>query len=336
MQFLHEVVLLPCILRAKEGTDSYANLKYLMRVVSQNCIVLDSPKGILAKTIGDYANSGQLHCSMMVRKFIEKLKIEGRYLMTLNDTDIDSSIIDCYLYHLNSDIFSSKTPVFSICQKPRDGIPSAVPKSSIKLKIRNKYGYRIELKDLFESGWDPSMQNSMRIRRHSSNYIPAIKNLLRASRSVSIIDPYFDPSHPDYSGAKQLIDECNQSNVCTEVNIHRVYHKGRESIRSNDPLFRPPDRAEWENLFRNELSIYTSALKISVFIWPEFHDRYILTNLMGLSLPYGISTTTDPTEITGTTTWSRLSASDNERLQNTVFVMNSQNGNQQNRYFFRV
>jgi hypothetical protein len=44
-----------------------------------------------------------------------------------------------------------------------------------------------------------------------------------------------------------------------------------------------------------------------VHVWDDFHDRYLVTNLIGLSLPNGFDTSS---AAGSTTTWTRLSEAD--------------------------
>ena len=47
-----------------------------------------------------------------------------------------------------------------------------------------------------------------------------------------------------------------------------------------------------ENTFRNEFGpvLSQSNLKAEVFIWDDFHDRYLISNLGGILVPYGFDT----------------------------------------------
>ena len=75
--------------------------------------------------------------------------------------------------------------------------------------------------------------------------------------------------------------------------------------------FRPVE--EWEDVFRRNLGPRLSAagLSVEVFIWNDFHDRYLISNLAGLSLPSGFDTTSAKDK----TTWSRLGRSDRDDIQ---------------------
>ncbi len=54
------------------------------------------------------------------------------------------------------------------------------------------------------------------------------------------------------------------------------------------------------------LQDFLKNLNIKVFIWDEFHDRYLISNLMGVSVPYGF----DTTKKSEATRWSMLTPQD--------------------------
>jgi hypothetical protein len=47
-------------------------------------------------------------------------------------------------------------------------------------------------------------------------------------------------------------------------------------------------------------------------VWDEVHDRYLITDLVGISLPYGFGTTKAPN---AQTTWTRLGRDDRDSVQ---------------------
>ena len=76
---------------------------------------------------------------------------------------------------------------------------------------------------------------------------------------------------------------------------------------------------EFKSQFRDALvePLRAAGLEARVFIWTKFHDRYLLSNLVGISLPYGFGT--GP----GRTTSARLRKADCDDIQRE-FDPNSQ------------
>ena len=69
-----------------------------------------------------------------------------------------------------------------------------------------------------------------------------------------------------------------------------------------------------KNTFQNEFGpvLSQSNLKAEVFIWDNFHDRYLISNLGGILVPHGFDTSRNPDDLT---TWSRLGRSDRDDVQ---------------------
>ena len=53
-------------------------------------------------------------------------------------------------------------------------------------------------------------------------------------------------------------------------------------------------------------------MKATVYVWDAFHDRYLITNHIGMALPNGFDISEDANEIT---TWTRLGVKDREDVQ---------------------
>jgi hypothetical protein len=53
-------------------------------------------------------------------------------------------------------------------------------------------------------------------------------------------------------------------------------------------------------------------MKASVYVWDAFHDRYLITNHVGIVLPYGFDISEDTKEMT---TWTRLAPRDRDDVQ---------------------
>ena len=67
----------------------------------------------------------------------------------------------------------------------------------------------------------------------------------------------------------------------------------------------------FERRFRDGLSglLRAADLKAEVFVWDDFHDRYLISNLVGISLPNGFDTNRNPNSATS---WTRLSRTDSD------------------------
>lgn len=56
----------------------------------------------------------------------------------------------------------------------------------------------------------------------------------------------------------------------------------------------------------------SAGISVEVFLWDDIHDRYLITDLIGICLPYGFGTTKAPS---AQTTWTRLGREDRDSVQ---------------------
>ena len=167
---------------------------------------------------------------------------------------------------------------------------------------------------LTSAPWWNSRGPSVRLQRTYSEYARNLDLLLRQSNSLLFIDPYLDPEEPNYSHFGRLLALAGNRTPAPSIQLHRAYrirdegfHKSSKSGRAS----KNPAADNFTERFRSTLSEPLSAagLTADVFIWDNFHDRYLISNLIGISLPHGFDTTTKRYR---TTSWTRLSRNDRD------------------------
>lgn len=150
--------------------------------------------------------------------------------------------------------------------------------------------------------------SSVRLLRCRANYEDQIRLIMQCANSVMLIDPHLDPSQTRYRDVLPLLLLAGNRQPAPLLEVHRVIYvssgRNRQLINS----------AEWEDRFRNAWSNRLSAagLKVEIFIWDDHHDRYLITDLIGIEMGNGYDTTSNPNEIT---TWSRISRKDRDDIQ---------------------
>ena len=74
------------------------------------------------------------------------------------------------------------------------------------------------------------------------------------------------------------------------------------------------DPKYFERRFRDALSrpLSVAGLHAAVFIWRRFHDRFLISNVVGISLPNGFDVSRAPGDFT---TWTRLGRNTRDELQ---------------------
>lgn len=158
------------------------------------------------------------------------------------------------------------------------------------------------------AAWWSSGSNSMRLLRTFENYRHALRLVLRHANSIMFIDPYIDLELYRYRDFIPLLQCAGGRSPRPQIEIHRVCYTGSGANRQI------LDLRELEASFRDALTRSMEALDLSVeiYIWDDFHDRYVISNLIGISVPYGFDTTAAPNSMT---TWTRLGRNDRDDIQ---------------------
>jgi hypothetical protein len=148
---------------------------------------------------------------------------------------------------------------------------------------------------------------SVRLRRCLSDYEAQLQLIMRTANSIMFIDPHLDPTRPHYADVLPLLLLGQGRNPTLSIEIHRVIYFG---TGPNRKLIAP---AEWEHRFRNSWSdaLAAAGLQVEVFIWDDHHDRYLITDLLGILMGNGFDTTGGM----DLTTWTRISRKDRDDIQ---------------------
>jgi len=158
--------------------------------------------------------------------------------------------------------------------------------------------------------WWAARSSSVSLPRMMVDYVRHLDPVLRCSNSLLFIDPYLDPMQEGYREIGRLIEVAGRRQPSPRIEIHRACYEGFAGRRF--PM--NEDRDYFERRFRDGMSAHLRAagLQAEVFIWDDFHDRYLISNLIGISLPSGFNTTRNPDSITR---WARLGRNDRDGVQ---------------------
>ena len=159
------------------------------------------------------------------------------------------------------------------------------------------------------SWWEPT-NSSLRLERTISQYIDALKLILRHAKSIMFIDPYIYPAQSNYTDFVQLLEAAGNRPPKSPQPLIEIHSK----IRNISGKTKEETHQIMENNFRNEFGpvLSQSNLKAEVFIWDDFHDRYLISNLGGIQMSNGFDTSSKPDDLT---TWSRLGRSARDDVQ---------------------
>lgn len=145
--------------------------------------------------------------------------------------------------------------------------------------------------------WWAGRSPSVRLNRRLADYREHLGPILRSGNSLQFIDPHLDPERQGYKPFADLLAEAGRRTPAPLVEIHRSCPEDTHRTRRNLEYI--------EQVFREQLAqpLRAAGLEAEVFIWEKFHDRYFLSNLIGISVPYGFDVSGKPDD---PTTWTRL------------------------------
>ncbi len=163
---------------------------------------------------------------------------------------------------------------------------------------------------LSRASWWAARGSSVRLARTLADYQKHLDPVLRCSNSMMFIDPHLDPMRRGYHEFEALIALSGNRNPPPRIEIHRVCYEGSGPARSF-PM--QTDNDYFERRFREVLAapLRTVGLEVEVFIWDDFHDRFLISNLIGISLPNGFDTGGAYRD----THWTRLGRTDRDNIQ---------------------
>ena len=161
---------------------------------------------------------------------------------------------------------------------------------------------------LTNASWWASRSSSVRLGRTLADYERALALVLRHANSLILIDPYIDPTDGhQYGDLLRLLGKLQSRAIKPLVEIHRVaWYDSSEDKRPQVEKVVASLTPALSSMAR------TAGISVEVFLWDHFHDRYLITDLVGINLPQGFATTRNPSEVT---TWTRLGRTDRDSVQ---------------------
>ena len=164
---------------------------------------------------------------------------------------------------------------------------------------------------LSSAAWWAARSPSVTLTRTLADYRKHLDLVLRHSNLIVFIDPHLDPQKRGYRDFGTLLMHAGNRNPAPRIEIHRACYEGSGTGRKF-PMRKDP--AYFEHRFRNGLgeTLRAAGLGAEVFTWDDFHDRYLISNLVGIALPNGFDTTRNPRDVTR---WTRLGRSDRDDVR---------------------
>ena len=161
---------------------------------------------------------------------------------------------------------------------------------------------------LQRAAWWRPQDPSIRLRRNVEAYRQHLGLILRHANSIQFIDPHLDPTKQRYRAVVELLHAAGGRTPAPLIEIHRDAYDRSGSRRT----YLDVDQLEADFRRALESNLRAAGLRVHVFVWDRFHDRYLISNLVGISLPNGFDTSSESAEMT---TWSRLGGTARDDVQ---------------------
>lgn len=157
------------------------------------------------------------------------------------------------------------------------------------------------IEQLNKADWWKNRVSSVCVQRATKDYLKRLKLILERANSIMFIDPYFNPFKPDYEDFYLILQAIKRADDPPDIEIHLCH------------LESPKTAQDYEDYFRKKLTnvIKQAKLEVQFFIWDRFHDRYIITNLVGIMSGNSFSVSREREE----TTWTRLDRQRKDEVQ---------------------
>ena len=157
---------------------------------------------------------------------------------------------------------------------------------------------------LHKAAWWTGRGSSVRLERSLADYRRHLDLVLRFAKSIQFIDPYLDPGREDYRGFADLLAVAGDRRSPPLIEIHRKCPGDHDRLPLN---IEHVERALHEEL---DQILRARGLSAEVYVWDYFHDRYLISNLIGIQVPHGFSESGK-----SKTTRSRLDRRDRDDIQ---------------------
>lgn len=155
--------------------------------------------------------------------------------------------------------------------------------------------------------WWQNRSPSVTVDRKTAEYLRVLHRVLLQANSLMFIDPNLDPSSLNYREFIQLLAPIAGRAVKPRIEIHRSLCKG------DGPARKFPTETDWRAAYSSlSASLAVQNLAADVFFWDDFHDRYLIADVIGISVPAGFDVTGKSNDLS---TWGRLGREDKDKIQ---------------------
>ena len=267
-------------------------LRYLAKGIMADGLVADLQDGNWSEFVSTQQLQGLLH--QKAKELLTKLRASNR-LRLRPRCNTNTCLIDLE-WLLEA--------VSSHGQEALQGIITA----HITCQTCTPNAYIQSIEEIHLTPWWAGRSHSRVLMRYVQVYLDALRPVLRQANSLMFIDAHINPEETRYLTIPQMISIAVNSGPTRpqpKIEIHRVCYEGSGRNRTF------PTEGDWVNRFTSNP---WGQYRFEVFIWDEFHDRHLISDLCGIQLGAGFDASPVPVPHL-TTTWTRLDRDVRDQVQ---------------------
>lgn len=175
----------------------------------------------------------------------------------------------------------------------------AIVTSPATIEARPRRGDHVGVGSVCSSDVWTSQRRTAPINRTTAAFIAALRPMLVSARSLKIVDPYIAriPDPRFVQSLSEVVRVATDRAVGTALRILEIY----TSTGGSNPASWDTWKVNFEAEFRRAFGVFARGdLTFDVFVWekrgngPDLHNRFLLSNAVGVQLGYGLDESTSP------------------------------------------
>jgi hypothetical protein len=287
-----EVAINPCVF--DKGCYSHESLcrhciGNLWAALERDAMARDLREGDWAKHVIAQARGGALETT--ARHMVQTLRKKNRF--TVAPSELPSEPPDYDAWCEEAKLSDARSDLAGIIV------------SEAGLANHNAHPKVKSVEKLNKVSWWQDRSLSAKTARSTAAYLRALGTVLTCAKYLMFVDAFLDPKKPRYADFVSILRAAKRATgPQPKIEIHRVIYEG------SGPARRIIKKEELEGHFRAALEseIKALVLQVEVFIWDDYHDRYLLSDVIGLSVSNGFDVDGAPN---ARMVFTRLSEKDN-------------------------
>lgn len=155
--------------------------------------------------------------------------------------------------------------------------------------------------------WWQARTCSERVARNCHAYTQALDPVLKSANSIMFIDAHINPEERRYRDFLSLLLKTAGRSPAPLIEVHRVcWSKSKDKQDQRD-------ERQWRAMFNSwDKPLRDAGIAVEVFVWDDFHNRYVISDLVGIQTGNGFDTTANSSDFD---TWTRLDRRTRDEIQ---------------------